>query len=124
MTKLAKAEEQLMELIWQQEKVFLKDLIEAHPDPKPAATTVATLLKRMQDKGFVGYELLGNSRRYFALVNKDDYFSKHIGDMVKDYFGDSALQFASFFTSNANLSTDELEELKKIINQEIKKKKK
>ena len=124
MLKLAKAEEQLMELIWQQEKVFLKDLMEAHPDPKPAATTIATLLKRMQEKGFVGYDLLGNSRQYYPLVKKDDYFSKHIGEMVKDYFGDSALQFASFFTSNANLSADELEELKKIINQEIKKKKK
>lgn len=124
MVKLAKAEEQLMELIWQQKKVFLKDLMEAHPDPKPAATTIATLLKRMQEKGFVGYELLGNSRQYHPLVKKDDYFSKHIGEMVKDYFGDSALQFASFFTSNANLNADELAELKKIINQEIKKKKK
>jgi BlaI family transcriptional regulator, penicillinase repressor len=63
MIKLSKAEEQLMELIWQQEKIFLKDLVEAHPDPKPASTTVATLLKRMQDKGFVGYELFGNSRQ-------------------------------------------------------------
>lgn len=124
MIKLAKAEEQLMELIWQNEKVFLKDLIEAHPDPKPAATTVATLLKRMQDKGFVGYDLFGNSRQYFPIIKKEDYFSRHIREMVKDYFGDSALQFASFFTANSNLTADELEDLKKIINQEIKKKKK
>jgi BlaI family transcriptional regulator, penicillinase repressor len=124
MIKLSKAEEQLMELIWQQEKIFLKDLVEAHPDPKPASTTVATLLKRMQDKGFVGYELFGNSRQYYPIIRKDDYFSKHIRDMVKDYFGDSALQFASFFTTNSNLSADELEDLKKLINQELKKKKK
>lgn len=124
MIKLSNAEEQLMELIWQQEKVFLKDLIEAHPDPKPAATTVATLLKRMQDKGFVGYDLLGNSRQYFPVIKKDAYFSKHIKTMVKDYFGDSALQFASFFTTNSNMSADELEDLKKLINQELKKKKK
>ncbi|PZR24836.1 MAG: penicillinase repressor [Citrobacter freundii] len=124
MIKLAKAEEQLMELIWQQGKVFLKDLIEAHPDPKPAATTVATLLKRMQDKGFVGYDVFGNSRQYFPIIKKEDYFSRHIREMVKDYFGDSALQFASFFTTNTDLTADELEDLKRIINQEIKKKKK
>jgi BlaI family penicillinase repressor len=122
--KLSPAEEQLMELIWQQEKVFLKDLIDNHPDPKPATTTVATLLKRMQDKGFVGYTLFGNSRQYYPLIKKNDYFSKHVKGMIKNYFGNSALQFASFFTQNSNLTANELEGLKKIIDQEIKKKKK
>lgn len=122
--KLSKAEEQLMELIWKQEKVFLKDLVESYPDPKPAATTVATLLKRMQDKGFVGYTLYGNSREYHPLVKKSDYFSKHLKGMIKDYFDNSALQFASFFTTTSNLTADELEDLKKIVNQEIKRKRK
>lgn len=122
--KLSPAEEQLMELIWQQEKVFLKDLIDNHPDPKPATTTVATLLKRMQDKGFVGYTLFGNSRQYYPLIKKNDYFSKHVKGMIKNYFGNSALQFASFFAKNSDLTTNELEDLKKIIDQEIKKKKK
>lgn len=122
--KLSPAEEQLMELIWQQEKVFLKDLIDGYPDPKPATTTIATLLKRMQDKGFVGYTLFGNSRQYYPLVKKNDYFSKHVKGMIKNYFGNSALQFASFFTKNSNLTANELEDLKKIIDQEIKKKKK
>jgi len=75
--QLSKTEEQIMELIWKREKVFLKDLIESFPNPKPAATTIATLLKRMQDKGFVGYTLFGNSREYYPLVDKSDYFSKH-----------------------------------------------
>lgn len=122
--KLSKAEEQLMELIWKQEKVFLKDLVESYPDPKPATTTVATLLKRMQDKGFVGYTLYGNSREYYPLVKKADYFSKHLKGMIKDYFDNSALQFASFFTTTSNLTADELEDLKKIVNQEIKRKRK
>jgi BlaI family penicillinase repressor len=124
MQKLSPAEEQLMELIWQQGKVFMKDLMDSHPDPKPATTTIATLLKRMQDKGFVGYTLFGNSRQYYPLIEKDDYFSKHMKGMIKSYFGDSALQFASFFTQNSGLTTAELEDLKKIIDQEIKKKKK
>ena len=122
--KLSKTEEQLMELIWQHEKVFLKDLIDTYPDPKPAVTTIATLLKRMQGKKFVGYTLYGNSRQYYPLVKKSDYFTKHVKGMIKSYFGNSALQFASFFTKASNLTTDELKELRKIIDKEIQKKKK
>jgi BlaI family penicillinase repressor len=121
---LSKTEEQLMELIWKHEKLFLKDIIDHYPGNKPATTTIATLLKRMQDKGFVGYNLLGNSRQYYPLVAKADYFSKHVKNIIKDYFGNSALQFASFFTTSSNLSTAELEELKKLIDKEIKRKKK
>ena len=118
--KLTKAEEQLMEIIWQQEKVFLKDILFAYPEPKPAGTTIATLLKRMQDKGFVAYETFGNSRQYFALVKKSDYFSKEVNGIIKNYFSNSALQFASFFTSSSNITQKELEDLKKIIDVEIK----
>lgn len=122
--KLSQAEEQIMEIIWKQGKLFMKDLLEALPEPKPATTTVATLLKRMQDKGFIGYELFGNSRQYFPLVKKSDYFSKQMKGMIKNFFDNSALQFASFITSSGNMSTAELEDLKKIIDAEIKKKKK
>lgn len=122
--KLSKGEEQLMELLWKYENVFLKDLVDYHPEPRPAATTVATLLKRMQDKGFVGYTLYGNSRQYFPLVKKTDYFSTYVKGIIKDYFDNSPLQFASFFTSTSNLTAAELEDLKKIIDREIKKKKK
>ncbi len=121
--KLSKAEEKLMELIWNKEKAFLKDLVDSYPEPKPASTTVATMLKRMQDKGFVGYKLYGNSREYFPLVSKVDYFSGHVRGMIKNFFSDSTLQFATFFTETSNLSEKELEELKKVIDQEIKKKK-
>ena len=121
--QLSKTEEQVMELIWKAEKVFFKDLIDSFPEPKPALTTVATLLKRMQNKGFVGYKLFGNSRQYFPLVKKEDYFTKHINGIIKNYFGDSALQFASFFTTTSNLTASELEDLKKIIDKEIKRKK-
>jgi predicted transcriptional regulator len=121
--KLSKAEEQLMEIIWNHKNVFLKDILESYPKPKPAGTTVATLLKRMQDKNVVAYRLFGNSREYYPLVKKEDYFSKHLGEMVKGFFNNSALQFASFFTTTSNLSEDELQELKKIIEQEIKRKK-
>lgn len=120
--KLSPSEEKLMELIWKHENVFMKELLEAYPEPKPASTTIATLLKRMQDKGFVGYKLFGNSRQYHPLVKKADYFAKQVNHMIHNYFGNSAIQFASFFTQTSDLSSEELEDLKKIIEQEIKKK--
>lgn len=120
--QLSKSEEQLMELIWKHEKVFMKELIENYQDPKPATTTIATLLKRMQNKGFVAYTLFGNSRQYYPLVKKTDYFSKHVKGIIKNYFDNSPMQFASFFTTSTNLTTSELEDLKKIVDLEIKRK--
>ncbi|MDT3403161.1 BlaI/MecI/CopY family transcriptional regulator [Mucilaginibacter terrae] len=121
--KLTTAEEQLMEIIWDKTELYMKDIIDHYDEPKPATTTIATLLKRMQDKNFVGYKLTGNSRLYYALVKKEDYFSKHVNGLIKNFFGNSAMQFASFFTRETNLTADELENLKRIIDQEIDKKK-
>lgn len=112
-----------MQYLWEKEKAFMKDLVEAYPVPRPAPTTIATLLKRMTDKKFIGYKIYGNSREYHPLVKKSDYFSKHMSGLIKTFFNDSASQFASFFTKETDLSGEELEELKKIIDQEIKKKK-
>ncbi|SHM12059.1 BlaI/MecI/CopY family transcriptional regulator [Mucilaginibacter sp. OK098] len=121
--KLTGAEEQLMELIWDKDQVFMKDIIDSFPDPKPATTTIATLLKRMQNKGFVAYNLMGNSRQYYPLVKKSAYFSKHVNGLIKNFFGSSAMQFASFFTTETNLTDTELEDLKKIIDKQLNKKK-
>lgn len=118
--KLSSAEEKLMKLIWKHKKVFMKDLIDSYPDPKPAKTTIATLLKRMQEKGFVGYSQLGNSRQYYALVDKSDYFSKHLNGIIKNYFDNSALTFASFFTKSSKMNYEELEELKKLVDKQMK----
>jgi BlaI family penicillinase repressor len=122
--QLSNAEEQLMEHLWKLDKAFMKDLLEAYPDPKPATTTVATLLKRMIDKKFVAYNEFGNSREYYPLVKKSDYFSKHVHGLIKNFFDNSASQFASFFTTETNLSEKELEDLKKIIDVQLQKKKK
>ena len=113
-----------MEIIWQGEQVFAKDIIDALPEPKLAATTVSTLLKRMTDKGYIAYETIGNARKYFPLVKKEDYFSKEVKGMIASFFGNSTSQFASFFAKSSNLSVEELENLKKIIDTEIDKKKK
>ena len=122
--KLSRTEEQLMQHLWKCETAFMKDLINEYSDPKPATTTIATLLRRMKDKGYVDYTVVGKFRQYFPLVNKDDHFSKHFRGVIENFFGNSAAQFASFFTRTTNLSTDELEALRKEIDKEIKKKKK
>lgn len=121
MMKLSKSEEQLMQYIWKREKAFLNELLEMYPDPKPASSTVATLLKRMQDKGYIDYEQLGRSRRYYPLVKKSDYFSGYINRLIKKYFNDSPASFASFFTRETGLSDEELRELQEIIQKELKK---
>lgn len=121
--QLSKAEEQLMQLLWKQKSAFMKDLIEAYPKPKPASTTVATLLKRMQDKEFINYKQEGRSREYFPLVKKKDYFSRQVNGMIKSFFNNDSTQFASFFTQEMDFSKAQLEELKKIIDSEIIKKK-
>ena len=100
----------------------MKDLIDAYEDPKPAATTVATLLKRMIDKEFVNYREYGNSREYYPTVSRNDYFAKHVNGLIKNFFNNSAAQFASFFTTQTNLSTTELETLKTLIDEQIQKK--
>ncbi|MVO08938.1 BlaI/MecI/CopY family transcriptional regulator [Flavobacterium sp. TP390] len=121
--QLSPTEEQLMEHLWKLEKAYMKDLLDAYSNPKPATTTIATLLKRMTDKKFIAYKLHGNSREYYPLVKKSDYFSKHVNGLIKHFFNNSASQFASFFTTATDLSEKELEELKKIIDVELKKRK-
>jgi len=119
---LSQSEEELMQYLWKLEKAFLKDLLDQYPEPKPAPTTVATLLKRMTEKDFIGYEQMGRSRQYYPLVKKSDYFSKHVNGLIKKFFNDSASQFASFFTSETDLSEAELKELKRIVEKEIERK--
>lgn len=119
--KLSKAEEELMEIIWKKGKSFMKDILDSYSDPKPAATTIATLLKRLQDKKAISYSTYGNSREYYSLIQKTDYFSKQIKNMITNFFNDSPAQFASFFAKETKLTKSELEELKSVIKQQIKK---
>jgi len=120
--QLTPTEEELMQHLWKLEKAFMRDLLDEYPEPKPAPTTVATLIKRMTEKGFVGYEQMGRARQYYPLVKKSDYFSKHVNGLIKKFFNNSAAQFASFFTSETELSEEELKELKAIVEKEIERK--
>jgi predicted transcriptional regulator len=119
---LTKSEEQLMKNLWKLEKAFFKDLKNEYPDPKPATTTINTLLKRLIDKGYLDYKLFGNSREYYPLITKHQYFSTHISGLIKNFFGDSVEQFASFFTKEIDISDEELKRLRDIVDNQIKSK--
>jgi predicted transcriptional regulator len=118
--KLTDSEKVLMDILWEKKRIFMKDILDAYPEPKPAATTIATLLKRMQNKELVGYKLYGNSREYYPKIEKGEYFKEEMTSMIDRFFNSSVSQFASFFTSNAKLSQKQLKELRDIIDEQIK----
>ena len=122
--KLSKSEEALMGYLWRLERAFMKDLLQCYPIPKPAKTTVATLLKRLANKGVISYTLVNNTRQYYPLVSKDAYFSNHLTHLIGRFFDGSSAQFASFFTQKADLTKAELESLQAIIQQQIKEREK
>ncbi len=124
MIKLAKTEEQLIKHLWKLEKGYMKDLVEEFPHPKPAYTTIATILSRMVEKGYIGFIQRGKVREYFPKLKKAEYFGKYFNQIVHNFFNDSTAQFASFFASKSDLSLEQLEELKNLIDQQIKNKKK
>ena len=117
--KLSQKEEQLMSLIWQRGKAYMKELMEAYPEPKPAPTTLATLLKRLTEKGAISFELHGNSRQYYPLINKNDYSSSYLKNMISTFFQGSSSRFASFFANSNDLTKDELKELRDLIDDKI-----
>ena len=119
---LTKAEEQVMNYLWKLEKSFFKELKEQFPEPKPATTTINTVLKKLIDKGFVDFKLYGNSREYFPIINKNQYFSNHINGLIKNSFNNSVEQFASFFTKETNISEADLKKLRAIVDNQIKSK--
>jgi len=118
--KLSPTEEQLMEIIWSHDQIFMKEILLAYDEPKPAASTIATLLKRMKNKGFIDFELFGNSRRYHPLVPKRTYFKDKMKELVNNFFGGSNAAFASFFAEESSMNQDELQELKELIESKIK----
>lgn len=110
---LTKAEEQIMQALWNIGKGFLKDIIEAMPQPKPHSNTVATLLKILIDKNFVAAEVYGRMHQYRPLVSKTAYFKTTFNGMVKGYFGGSFSNAVSFLVEENKLSIAELEMLLK-----------
>lgn len=111
MKQLTKAEEQIMQALWETGPAFVKDIIEVMPEPKPHYNTVSTLIKILVEKGFVDFKAFGKSHQYFALVTKDAYSHKTVNNIVKGYFNGSFSNMVSFFVKEKELSISELEKL-------------
>lgn len=124
MKSLTHAEEQVMQILWEIKKGFVKDILELFPEPKPAYNTVSTIVRILEKKGFVSYTAYGKTHEYYPLISKDDYKRKYLQQFVKNYFGNSLQELVSFFSQDESISAEELEEITKIINQQIKEQKK
>jgi predicted transcriptional regulator len=111
MKPLTKAEEQVMQVLWKLGRGFLKDIIDATPDPKPHSNTIATILKILVEKGFVEYEIQGRNNLYRPKISKTEYGKKSINTLVKGYFEGSPAKLVSQFVSDNKLSLQELEDL-------------
>lgn len=113
MKELTRAEEEIMQVLWDLDNAFVKEVIKQLPDPKPAYNTVSTIVRILEQKGFVGHESQGKSHKYHPLISKEDYTKTFMKGFVKKYFSGSYQQMVSFFTKEDNLSLSELEQLLK-----------
>ena len=112
-----------MQILWDIGEGFVKDIIEHLPAPEPAYNTVSTIVRILEKKGFVSHHAYGNSYAYYPLTDKADYTKAYLKSIMKDYFSDSFKEMVSFFAKDKDMSIEELEEIRKMINQEIQKQK-
>lgn len=124
MKELTKAEEQLMQYLWKLEKAYLKDIVEEYPEPRPAYTTISTVVNVLVKKGIVVFETYGKVREYRPAVSKEKYTKQSFNGLMNSFFNNSTKQFASFFTTENRLSVDELQEVRTLIDEQIAKQKK
>lgn len=115
MKTLTPKELQLMQLIWEMKKAFVKELIELLPNPKPHYNTVSTTIRILEEKGFVKHESFGQSHRYFPIVSKEEYQKKEMGNVLKNYFNSSYSSMLTYFAKEENISSEQFEEILRMI---------
>ncbi|WEA01037.1 BlaI/MecI/CopY family transcriptional regulator [Mucilaginibacter sp. SJ] len=113
--ELTKAEEQVMQILWQLKKAIVKDIIEEMPEPKPAYNTVSTVVRVLEGKGFIDHKAYGNSHVYFPLISDAEYKKFTFDKMMKNYFSNSYQSLVSFIVDEKNISVKELDELTSLI---------
>ncbi|MDP1621008.1 MAG: BlaI/MecI/CopY family transcriptional regulator [Bacteroidales bacterium] len=121
--QLTRAEEEIMQILWEIKKGVVHDILEKFPEPKPAYNTVSTIVRILEQKGFAGHKAYGRTHEYFPVISKKDYTKSSFRGFMNNYFDNSYKSLASFFASGENLSIRELEEIQKAIDEEIRKKK-
>ena len=123
MKELTRAEEQIMHVLWELRKAFVKDIVQRMPEPKPAYNTVSTIVRILEKKGFISHKAYGNTYEYFPSISKEEYTKLFMQNFVKKYFKDSYQDMVSFFTKDRNLTIGEMEDIKNMIIKEIQKQK-
>lgn len=123
MKELTRAEEQIMMILWKIRRGFVKDILEHFNDPKPAYNTVSTIVRILQEKGFVSHKAYGRTHEYFPVVSKKAYSKMQMGNFINSYFSNSYEQMVSFFAREKEISIKEMEEIMKLMSEEIKKQK-
>ncbi len=121
MKELTRAEEQVMQILWKEDRAFVKEILEHFPDPKPAYNTVSTIVRILEKKGFVAHEEFGKSHRYYPLIHKENYRDERFTDLMKGYFNNSMKQVLSHFSDAERLNIREADEIIQLL-EEIKKK--
>ncbi len=123
MRELTRAEEEVMQILWKIKKGFVKNILEHFDDPKPAYNTVSTIVRILQNKGFVKHKAYGRTHEYFPVVSKDEYSKRHLKTFVKDYFSNSFEKMVSFFAREKGITVKEMESIMKMMEKEVKKQK-
>lgn len=113
--ELTKAEEQIMQILWQLKEGIVKDILEQIPDPKPAYNTVSTVVRVLEGKGFIDHKAYGNSHVYFPLISEADYKKFSIDKLMTNYFDNSYKSLVSFIADEKKLGVKELDELSALI---------
>ena len=113
--ELTKAEEQIMQVLWQIKEGFVKDIIEHLPEPRPAYNTVSTIVRILENKGFVDHRIFGKSHQYHAVVSKEEYKSFATEKLLHGYFGNSIESMFSFFMKKEKIDLNEADEILKMI---------
>lgn len=121
MTILTKAEEQVMQILWDQEEGFVKDLLQHFPDPKPAYNTVSTIIRILEKKGFVDHRSFGKSYQYYPVISREQYRNERFSSLMKNYFNNSMKQALSHFGKSGNMNMKEADEIIKMM-EELKRK--
>ena len=109
--ELTKAEDQVMQILWDLKSCFVKDIIEQMPDPKPAYNTVSTIVRILETKGFVDHKAYGKTHEYFPLISKEKYTKFYLNNLLKGYFGGSFQNLVSFFAKENKLDGKAIEKL-------------
>ncbi len=115
MQKLTNKEEEIMKILWQLEKAFVKEIRAELKGDKPHYNTLSTIVRNLEDKAYVGHEAFGNTHRYYPLVSKETYRKKFINSTIADYYDNSYKSLVSFFAKEEKISIDELKEIINLI---------